>query len=163
MSKNFVFKQFALIRKSEKLEFFNSQNPNVSILSGYSNVSYSTGNESFLLSSLEKEDDDSIGMSSAEFQAIKDMEKKAKHLKARLKDRPYDYRALTDLSIALFELKDYVNAAKVIKRIFLIGENSGKFHLLLGKCYFHQWCEHRSRKSELYQNVSCFNACTFSA
>lgn len=71
---------------------------------------------------------------------------RSKKLKARLRDRPYDRRALAEYADILYEQEDYISACKVIDRAIICGEDSGFMFITLGKCYYKRWMVHRKQK-----------------
>jgi hypothetical protein len=73
---------------------------------------------------------------------------RARKLKQRLQDRPFDVRALTEYSEVLYEQQNFGVAQKVIRRLIAAGDNSGHWHLKLGKCYYRRWLEYRSARGE---------------
>mmetsp|Transcript_3827 Transcript_3827/g.5954 ORF Transcript_3827/g.5954 Transcript_3827/m.5954 type:complete len:1046 (+) Transcript_3827:145-3282(+) len=72
------------------------------------------------------------------------LEKRAQRLKERLKDRPYDRRALTEYADVLYEQKNYLIAQKIIKRALGCGDFSGSWYLRLGKCSFRRWLVYKA-------------------
>ena len=72
------------------------------------------------------------------------LEKRSKRLKARLQDRPFDQRALAEYSEVLYEQENFVLAQKVIRRLLNVGDNSGYWHLKLGKCCYRRWLLYRT-------------------
>ena len=76
---------------------------------------------------------------------------RSKKLKARLRDRPYDKRALAEYADILYEQQDYISACKVIDRAIICGEDSCFMFITLGKCYFKRWMAHKNQKgSQVY-------------
>eukprot|EP01041_Mallomonas_annulata_P005869 gene5869-11856_t len=79
-----------------------------------------------------------LAVQSAGFRT-EDQQAKSRSLRLRLKERPYDRRALTQLSELLYQQKDYVTAAHMIKRAMACGEDAGSLHIKLARCYLYQW------------------------
>lgn len=74
----------------------------------------------------------------------KHLEKRARKLKSRIEDRPTDQRALTEYSEVLYEQQNYILAQKMIRRLLELGDNSGYWHLKLGKCCYRRWLVYRT-------------------
>jgi hypothetical protein len=74
-----------------------------------------------------------------QFQRKVYLKDRAAKLRGRLKDRPFDQRALQEYGSILYEQENYITAPKVIKRILATGDTAGDWYLKLGKCYFRRW------------------------
>ena len=60
-------------------------------------------------------------------------------LQEKLQVRPNDRRALVDLFLALYKLKEYSEAAGHLTKAFELGEHSAELSNLLGKCFFRKY------------------------
>lgn len=67
------------------------------------------------------------------------LENRAKKLRRRLADRPFDERALVEYAEVTYEQKNFLVAQKIIRRVLATGDCSGYWHLKLGKCCFRRW------------------------
>lgn len=90
------------------------------------------------------------------FLRSKYLEGRARKLKSRLQDRPYDVRALREYSEVLYEQQNFILAQKVIRRLIAAGDDSGHWHLKLGKCSYRRWMVYLSSQGTLNVSRLCF-------
>jgi hypothetical protein len=67
------------------------------------------------------------------------LENRAKKLRKRLADRPFDERALVEYAEVSYEQKNFLVSQKIIRRVLATGDCSGYWYLKLGKCCFRRW------------------------
>jgi hypothetical protein len=67
------------------------------------------------------------------------LETRAKKLRKRLADRPFDERALVEYAEVSYEQKNFLVSQKIIRRVLATGDCSGYWYLKLGKCCFRRW------------------------
>lgn len=83
------------------------------------------------------------------FLRSKYLEERAKKLRKRLADRPFDERALVEYAEVTYEQKNFLVSQKIIKRVIAVGDCSGYWYLRLGKCCFRRWLIYALPSGEL--------------